>query len=469
MFIGRGEELQRLERWWRKDRRLALVWGRRRVGKTALLDRFSQGKRVVFHTGTTAAVASQLQDFARALDQVIPDELLDPDQVRPFRDWGDALRYAARQARDEPLLLVLDEFPELVKADPSLPSQIRAFWDRAEGKTQLKIVLCGSAVRTMFELQTTREPLYGRFDLALQVKQFGPSEVAAMLPGLSGADRATVYGLLGGMPLYLDWWDQEAGLLDNLVELASRPGDRLQLEAELVLATEAGSEGLPGAVLRAIAKGATRFNEIQSAVSANPTRTLTNLAQLQLIESVIPAGQDERSKQKYYRIADNLLNFYLGPLSRFRNEIEIGRGPDIMPQLIAGLPEHLGGAYEEAFRMHLRRLAVAGRIGDRITAIGPWWTRTGQDEIDALVLATPDRTAIPVALGEAKWAKTVDARRIMAKLLPKAQRMTQNDEPDLDFYIAARNAVTGHAPRAFAITAEDIFTTDLADPRPLEE
>lgn len=133
------------------------------------------------------------------------------------------------------------------------------------------------------------------------MKQFGPSEVAAMLPGLSGAECATVYGLLGGMPLYLDWWDQEADLLDDLVELASRPGDRLQLEAEPVLATEAGSEGLPGAVLRAIAKGATRFNEIQSAVSANPTRTLTNLARLQLIEPVIPAGQDERSKQKYYR------------------------------------------------------------------------------------------------------------------------------------------------------------------------
>ncbi|MDA1358531.1 hypothetical protein O1R50_02795 [Glycomyces luteolus] len=72
-------------------------------------------------------------------------------------------------------------------------------------------------------------------------------------------------------------------------------------------------------------------------------------------------------------------------------------------------------------------------------------------------------------MGEAEWAKAADARRITAKLLPKAQRMTQNDEPDLDFYIAARNTVTGHAPRAFAITAEDIFTTDLSDPRSLEE
>jgi uncharacterized protein len=468
MFIGRVDELQRLERWWRKDRRLALVWGRRRVGKTALLNQFSEGKRTVFHTGTAASVPVQLREFARDMDRSVPDPLVDQGSSSPFPTWGEALRYAAKQARDEPLLLVLDEFPELVKSDPSLPSQIRAFWDRAEGNTRLKIVLCGSAVRTMFQIQTTREPLYGRFDLALQIKPFAPDEAAAMLPGLSGADRAHVYGLVGGMPMYLSWWDTEGDLLDNLTELVSRQGDRLQLEAELILATEAGSEGLPGTVLRAIAKGATRFNEIQTAVGANPTRTLTNLAQLQLIEAVVPAGQDERSKQKYYRIADNLLSFYLGPLSRFRTEIEIGSGPSIVPQLIASLPEHLGTAYEASFRAHLRRLAVAGMIGDRIAAIGPWWTRDGQDEIDALILASPERTTTaPVAVGEAKWAKSVDARRIMTKLLPKVQRMTKLDEPDLDYYIAARNEVTGEAERAFAITADDIFNPALTLPRPL--
>jgi hypothetical protein len=116
----------------------------------------------------------------------------------------------------------------------ALPGILRAF----HGHTQLKIIFSGSAIRTIDEM---RAPLYGRFDLTLQLHQFRPHEAALMLPDLTPADRARVYGIAGGTPLYLSWWDQRASITENLLELAGRPGSPLLTEGLLVMATEVGA------------------------------------------------------------------------------------------------------------------------------------------------------------------------------------------------------------------------------------
>jgi uncharacterized protein len=455
MFVNRRDELEQLEQWWtRPEAALGMVWGRRRVGKTALIQHFGAERPAVFHTGGGRPALAELAALARAGAPLLSDGPRDLD-ARPFADWDDALETLAAAAAERPVLLVLDEFPALVETSPELPSLLRAAWDRLRARTKLKLLLCGSAVRTMEAMQEERAPLYGRLDLSLLLHPFRPHEAAQMLPKLRPAQRALVWGLVGGMPLYLRWWDQAASLRANLTRLACTPGGQLLSEGQLVLATEGEGGELTRLVLYAIATGSTRFNEIEQAVRADPARTLDRLVALRLVDRVVPVTEDpRRTRRRIYRIADNFLAFWLGVLDRYRPEIERGLGPSILPALLGSLDDHMGGPWEEAFRDHLRRLAAAGELGEEIVAIGPFW-RSAEDpaEIDAVALAGRGREA--VLLGEAKWAKRADAARLRAELERKSGGLPRlAAEPR--YAICARERVD-NADGVLAITAEQIF------------
>ncbi|MGQ0777181.1 MAG: ATP-binding protein [Pseudonocardiales bacterium] len=460
MFVNRQDELAALERWWNSDSSAAMVWGRRRVGKTALLQHFAADRPVIFHTGAGRPAGGELAQLSRQVHHTAPHQLRDL-LARPYADWDDALDGLAQLATAEPLLVVLDEFPELALTSPELPGVLRAFLDRAAGRTRLRLLLCGSAVRYMEALQEQRAPLYGRFGLSLQVHPFRPSEAALLLPQLPAADRATVYGLLGGMPLYLSWWDQDADLAANLLRLACRPGAPLLTEGQLVLATETERGEYPSAVLHAIAAGRTKHGEIKDALRAEPTRTLERLVALRLVERVVPVTDPARSRRVHYRVADNFLAFWLQLLSRFRAEIERGLGAAILPVLLKGLPDLLGARWEEMFRTHLRGLAARGELGEEIVAVGPWWSTDSTAEIDAVALA--GRARVPVLAGEAKWAARLDATRTIRALSAKVGAVPGADPKTVRLAVCARERVDNVPEDVLAVTAEDVMATAPRD------
>jgi uncharacterized protein len=457
MFVNRSTELAILDEWWSSSPggRIALVWGRRRVGKTALLSTFAADLPTVFHTGAGRPAHDELRVLSAAAEQLCAQRGGRDLARRPFADWDDALEVLAACAREQPLLLVLDELPELLNASPELPGVLRAFWDHAHTQTQLRILLCGSALRTMQAIQEQRAPLYGRIDLTLPLHPFTPHESAKMLRKLAPADRALVWGILGGVPLYLTWWEQQRSVRENLARLVCRPGGRLLDEGRLVLATEGDTGELGQLVLRAIAAGRTKHGEIEQAVRAEPSRTLERLIELRLIERVIPVTEvGSRTRRRSYRIADNFLGFWLTIVEPYRAEIERGLGSSILTPLMQRLDDHMGSRYEEAMRTHLRRLATDGGLAPDIVRIGPFWTDHPPTEIDAVALAGRQEQAI--LLAEAKWARSVSATRIVHELQRKADALPRI-APDPTYAVCVRERVTSMPAGTLALTAADIF------------
>lgn len=457
MFVNRSSELDALTKWWEEGSsgRIALLGGRRRVGKTALCAEFARRHRTVFHTGAGRLARDELRILSRVAADTLETGVRDL-LGRPFTDWDDALESLATAATDEPLLLVIDEFPELLRSSPELPSVIRAFWDRAREHTRLRIMLCGSAVRVMRAMQEEREPLYGRIDLALAVHPFAPHESALLLEGLAPSDRASVWGIVGGVPLYLTWWDQQSDLRSNLERLVCTPGGRLLDEGRLVLATEGETGELGQRVLRAIAAGRTKHNEIAQAVGAEPARTLQRLIELRLVERVMPVVTNgARTRRRIYRIADNFLAFWLSIVEPYSAEIERGLGKTILNPLIERLDDHMGGRWEEAFRAQLRRLAISGALAHDIVRIGAFWSNQPPVEIDAVAVA--GRREQAVLAGEAKWARKADATRVVHELQQKVSALP-HVAADMSYAVCAREQVVKVPAETIAITAADIFS-----------
>jgi len=457
-FVNRVTELAALERWWESGSALGMVWGRRRIGKSMLLAAFAEGRRSVFHGGTRQAAPVEL----RRLAALVADSGLSAGRAldeRPFASWDEALTHLTLVAAtaSAPVLLVLDELPELTYGEPALASILRAWADAAGHRSPLRVLVCGSAVRAMQSLVEERSPLYGRFGVTLAVHPFAPHEAAILLDDLEPAERALVFGLLGGVPFYLSLWDQRQGVADNLHRLLLDPAGRLLAEGELLLATEGDAGRQSGPILAAIGTGRTKFSEIADAVGNDPTRTLDHLVRLRLVERTIPITEDpRRSRRRLYHLADPFLALWFSVLDRHRSAIDRGLGETVLPVVMDSLDDALGHRYEAAMRQHLDRLARAGALGPDVVAIGPNWTNSG-DEIDAVVLAGRQRVAI--ALAEAKWARQVSAGRVEASLLRKSASLpTVADPPRL--IVAARDAVTDPAPATLTITAADIFSLE---------
>ena len=373
-FIGRQRDLDVLSELHDSgDPELFVLYGRRRVGKTELLQRFCQGRRAIYFLAAQLRNRDNLRAFRATIAEGLGDTLAGEID---FPDWTAALSYLAEHSGDERLVVVLDEFPYLCEGDKSVPSQVQRFWDTRGKHSNLMLILCGSQVSFMEkEVLSERSPLFGRRTGQKRLEPILPLDTLAFFPNWKVADRVLAYAILGGMPAYLRRFDDRRTLRENVIRDMLRPEGYLFDEVNFLLRAELTNPATYNSILQAVARGARRLNDIALEVGVDSTtanKYLHVLRELRLVEREIPITDPHplRSRRGTYHIADRFLQFHFRHLQPHLSLIHAGRGERVLDEFIEPDLLHL---YDEArtdfILDHLRREA-AELVGDELVEVG---------------------------------------------------------------------------------------------------
>jgi AAA+ ATPase superfamily predicted ATPase len=404
---------------------LAIVWGRRRVGKTYLLEAFSRDRRSLYYTATAQSAPVELAAFTDAMREQLGADGLPAGYA--FPDWSAALDFVTQRAGSERLVVVLDEFPYLTGSTPGLESVVQRWWDRSGRRSRVMLVLCGSAVAVMLGLATAAAPLHQRATLSLHVRPLDYRAAGAFVSRLRPAERIVAYAVCGGTPLYLEQWDDGADIRSNLVRLFGSPASPLVDAAELVLSGELPEGEGHFRILTAVAIGRTRPGEIADYARVAVERPLKRLTTLGILERRVPALEDpDRTKRAIYRIADPYFAFWFRFVGSHRADIARGLGEQLVERrILPGLDDYLGPTFEDVAREHARSLAAAGELkADRVEG---WWSSDGRFEIDLVGLSGREVSFV----GEAKWSQRAIRRDVLTRLDLHAKDLPWQPRPRL--------------------------------------
>ncbi len=428
MFINRKSELEILARLYASERaELFVLYGRRRVGKTELLRAFCEDKPHLFFIATLSADAEQLATFSQQIWGFTHPET---PAGFSFPSWDAAFR-ALADLPGRPII-VLDEFTYLISGNKAIPSILQKVWDERLKNTQVKLVLCGSYIGMMeTEVLGYQAPLYGRRTHSTLLDPLDLPSAALFFPAYSTDQKFLAWAVLGGMPYYLRTFSDQQDILTNIRQrILDVQSGELFNEPRLLLMEELREPRNYFSILRAIAQGNTRLNEIAQTSGVGSvnmvSRYLDLLQQMRLVTRQVPATetQPEKSKRGIYQIDDHFLRFWFRYVQPNQSSLGLGLADAILNQRVKPDLDHFAAtAFEEASRQHVAWLARQGKISFLPERIGAWWERDA--EIDVLAISNVEKQAL---VGECKWSVNPVGVNILDDLKQKGQALLAQGE-----------------------------------------
>lgn len=397
-FINRHEELLRLNKLMKlEDASLAVIWGRRRLGKTRLLLEWVDKHKGVYYTADESAASLQRKYFSKALDQRFPGF-----SSVDYPDWQALLERLAKEAIYNTWRgpLVIDELPYLVSASPEFPSVFQKFIDHDAKRAKLIIAVCGSSQRMMQgAIFNASAPLYGR---ATEIIKLGPIALGYIGEALEiekPVDMVESYCIWGGIPRYWELVNNNGkSLLDDIDDLVLNPMGALNDEPNRLLLEEAALSLRP--MLDAIGLGARRLSEIAMRIAqpvTSITRVVQRLIELDLIEKEIPFGADEHNTKKtLYKIKDPFLRFWFNLVAAERSYFSQATSKQRKLKLREKLPSLFSQGWEELCRVSVPYISWKNHTFGKASR---YWHGQGF-EWDILADIEENEGLL---IGEAKW------------------------------------------------------------------
>jgi len=416
MFVGRQREIRTLEKQFDHTKpSLTVMYGRRRVGKSALLHQAIEGRKHIYFQATRITDGDSRMLLQRAIAQALGDH----EVLRAHLDWEGIFRYLRDWVtiNRAPLVLAIDEFPYLCEDNKALPSIVQKVWDEVvRAETPLKLVLCGSAVAFMEGLLYERNPLHGRQTCELDVEPLPFRDVAGFLPGWSAEDTLRAYGVFGGMPYYLTLCDPALDLAANVCHVVLEDGAPLRDEPMQLLQAELNAPARYAGILRAVADGLTERGEIMNRVmqkgehSTSITPYVDRLEAMRLLRKMVSLDAAERARSTRYYLNDPFLAFYFRFVLPNVSALQSGHADAVWSGVISPrLDEYMGNQFEDICRGWLA-LYGQERLGMAARRVGKIWA--ADYDIDVAGQLLDDRTVA----GECKWWKYPAGFNVLADL-----------------------------------------------------
>ncbi len=440
MFVDRETELAQLTTLYASNRaELFILYGRRRVGKTELLRAFCADKPHLFFIATLSSDHDQLAAFSQQVYRLTHPSA--PDGFT-YPSWEAAFRALAE--RPDRVIVVLDEFTYLLSGNKAILSILQKVWDETLRTSQVMLILCGSYIGMMeTEVMGYQAPLYGRRTGSALLEPLAVSAVSAFYPHYSPAERLEAWAVLGGMPYYLSAFSDQTDIFTNIRQHILERQGLLYAEPRLLLLEELREPRNYFSILRAIAFGRTRLNEIAlgAGVGNSPVtaRYLDILQQMHLVQRRVPVTetQPEKSKKGLYHIVDPFLRFWFRYVHPYQSSLDLGMAEGIMAQRVRPtFDQFVSYAFEEAARAYLVRRAPQGLpfLPERI---GSWWDAQG--EIEVVVLSDSEQKAW---VGECKWSNNPVGVDILDALIRKARLMLPDPTWQITLGLFAKTSFT---------------------------
>jgi len=459
VFVGRRRELKSLAR------RLELVAadgdgvavavrGRRQVGKSRLVERFCQNARhpyLYFQASRGVSTAESLAEFvATVVESSIGGASGIPLTVPA--DWLEAFKLLALTLPvDEPSIVVIDELPWLMQQDPRIEGHLQTAWDRHLSSKPVLLILVGSDLHMMEMFTGYDRPFYGRAD-ELVIRPLNPAETGAMT-GLTGADALDAHLVTGGFPGLCRRWPSGATALEYFAVQCEDAASPLFTAGELMVNSEFPNPDQTRRVLAAIGHGERTFGNIAGAAGAGPNDPVKSgslgpiLQRLQEKHAVAvdaPLSTAPGNGGKLYRIEDTYLRLFLAVLSQAHEDVKRDRPDLALARISRQWDTWRGRAVEPTIREALSRAAAAGSLPwPQAEAVGGWWPRSFNPEID---LVGADRAPIAKKIfytGSIKWLNTVFDRHDFAAMVRASAHIPGGVDGETGLVIVSR---TGVAP-----------------------
>jgi AAA+ ATPase superfamily predicted ATPase len=434
-FYGRVAELGKLNEMYSSGAfEFAVIYGRRRVGKTALIREFVKGRRALFFTANESTSADSLLSLSRCIGG---------NNAAPvFGDYESALSAVFESAAAERLVFVIDEFPYLAGACRDVSSLLQIMIDRYRETSKLMLILCGSSVSFMEnQVLGSESPLYGRRTAQFKMRPFTFFESLPFLTVFSHTDKAALYGMTGGVPEYLNRISARKSVRDNAVDTFFSTSGYFFEEPSNLIKQELREPSTYNVIIESIAGGASRLNEIaaKSGLEGNKcAKYLNSLIALGLIIKEYPFGEIG-GRRSVYKLEDQMFRFWYRFVFPNMSAAAAGFGGQIYDNDVkCQHSAFMGLVFEEICKQWLIARAKENKLPFFVGDIGRWWganpaTRT-QEEIDIMAAREDD-----ALFAECKWKSAAVDTDVLQDLIRKSEMFGYKNA---HHYIFAKGAFT---------------------------